>query len=171
MTVIPFDETRRRPALVPRSRWQPCEVAELMRLYAILRSHGKADAFEYGETDHGDPQFYMLSSSGDGNCFAGISRLTIAGGDRYVAQNETGTVIAECAGDLRVLVDKLASTQADTRRRFRVRLLLAVKTVTGVFICGRAVEGNFAGFAASSILNGPVGENVAAWAPLLLAVG
>jgi hypothetical protein len=161
MTVISFDTARRRPALVPRARWQPFEVAELMRLFATLRERGRAVGFDYGETDHGDPQFYLLCSE-DGDCVACISRLAGPDGRCYVAQDEVGAEIAEPAADIRSLVAEMMP--AAPAKRSRTRLVLAVKTVAGALLCSRAVDGH-------DLIGGTLGENVAAWTPLLLAVG
>jgi len=87
MTVIQLAAARRQ--LHPGC-WRKQEKTELMRLYAAaVRQHGAAD-FEFGETDRGEPQFYILDDSPAATCITCASRLSKDSKPWYVIEDGSG---------------------------------------------------------------------------------
>jgi hypothetical protein len=82
---------QRRPA----AGWRRAEMAELYRLFAVLRSRRNAASVELDSTELGDPQFYVLGGAPDHACLAFVSRLSRGAGPWYVAQDGSGNIVGE----------------------------------------------------------------------------
>src|SRR5947209_7231577 len=88
---------RRLPPRADRGRWSTAEFAELTRLFGTcLKRCAGAATFETGETDTGDPQFYVVGAGPDLPCIAFASRIGEDDGTvRYVVQDGRGEVVGE----------------------------------------------------------------------------
>jgi hypothetical protein len=104
MNVVFLDVARRKERAATLNAWSPAEMGEFTRLYHAKREHGGAARFAYGETDHRDPQFYVLNSSDAQPCTACVSRLIRDSRRWYVI--EDGHIQVE-GGCLRTLVGRL----------------------------------------------------------------
>jgi hypothetical protein len=120
--IIPFPavSSRRARRGADREQWSTAEFAELMRLFgACRRECAGAATFETGETDMGDPQFYIVGTGPDLPCLAFASRVEESGGRaRYVVQDGSGEVVAEgetAAAAIDTAVAALASRRAPRR--------------------------------------------------------
>ena len=63
MNVVLLDRARTRGRPARTNAWTSAETEELTRLYRAKRDLGGAAGFAYGETDHRDPQFYVLGNT------------------------------------------------------------------------------------------------------------
>ena len=113
-----------------------------------MRSGGAA-GFAYGETDHHDPQFYVLSRTEAEPCTACVSRLTRDGRRWFVIEDGQGNVQTE-GGCLRVLVRHLCGYWSSMRHTLAAALAL----IGEQFAC-----------------DGPLPTSLAAIADCLSAVG
>jgi hypothetical protein len=133
----------REPAPGSSGAWRPAETAELLRLYAALSGQARAAGFEYGETEFGDPQFYIFGRRGDCSCIVFVSRLAVDGEPRYVVQDGTGRVVAE-SSSLAAAVDRAIPLRRHSRRAGAgsVRRLLRVfgMLVSTRLSIGRMIE-------------------------------
>ena len=114
MNVVFLDRARSRKRLVKSNAWTSAETEELARLYRAKRDLGGAAGFAYGETDHRDPQFYILSSTDAEPCTACVSRLIRDDRRWYVIEDGRGNVQIE-GGCLRVLVGRLCGYWSSMR--------------------------------------------------------
>ena len=149
MNVVFLDRARSRKRLVRSNAWTPAETEELARLYRAKRDLGGAAGFAYGETDHRDPQFYVLSSADAEPCTACVSRLIRDGRRWYVIEDGRGNVQIE-GGCLRLLVGRLCGYWSSMRHT----LAAALAVIGEQFAC-----------------DGPLPTSLAAIADCLSAVG
>ena len=103
--------------------WTPAETEELARLYRAKRDLGGAAGFAYGETDHRDPQFYVLGSTDAEPCTACVSRLIRDGRRWYVIEDGQGNVQTE-GGCLHMLVGRLCGYWSSMRHTLAAVLAL-----------------------------------------------
>ena len=137
MNVVFLDRARSRKRLVKSNAWTPAETEELARLYRAKRDLGGAAGFAYGETDHRDPQFYILSSTDAEPCTASVSRLIRDGRRWYVIEDGQGNVQTE-GGCLRVLVGRLCGYWSSIRHT----LAAALAFVGEQFACDGSLSEN-----------------------------
>jgi hypothetical protein len=123
MNVVFLDcaRTRKRPA--KSSSWTRDETEELTHLYRAKRNLGSAAGFAYGETDHRDPQFYVLNSSDAQPCTACVSRLIRDSRRWYVIEDGQGNVQIE-GSCLRTLVGRLCGYWSSMRHTLAAALAL-----------------------------------------------
>jgi hypothetical protein len=114
MNVVFLDRARSSKRPVTSNAWTSAETEELTRLYRVKRDLGGAAGFAYGETDHRDPQFYVLSSTDAEPCTACVSRLVRDGSRWYVIEDGQGNVQTE-GSCLRVLVGRLCGYWSSMR--------------------------------------------------------
>jgi len=88
MTVVPFT---RDSADTARHVWQAEEMSRLMSIYCAHKALGEASDWDIGETEYGDPQFYMLGLPPEQDCMVSITRI----GRCYILEDGHGHVIAE----------------------------------------------------------------------------
>jgi hypothetical protein len=121
MNVVYLDcaRTRKRPA--KSNAWSPAETEQLTRLYRAKRDLGGAAGFAYGETDHRDPQFYVLSSTDAEPCTACVSRLIRDGRRWYVIEDGQGNIQLEDSC-LRALVGRLCGYWSSVRHTLAAAL-------------------------------------------------
>jgi len=148
MNVVILDIARRKERAATPNAWSPAEMGELARLYNAKREHGSAAGFAYGETDHRDPQFYVLKSDAE-PCTACVSRLIRDSRRWYVIEDGQGNVQVE-GGCLRTLVGRLCGYWSLMRHTLAAALAL----VGEQFVC-----------------DGPLPTSLAAIADCLSAVG
>ena len=106
-------------------------------------------SFAYGETDHRDPQFYVLSSSDAEPCTACVSRLVRDSRRWYVIEDGQGNVQIE-GNCLRTLVGRLCGYWSSMRHTLAAALAL----VGEQFVC-----------------DGPLSDNLVAIVDRLSAIG
>ena len=123
MNVVFLDRARSRKRSVTSNAWTPAETEELARLYRAKRDLGGAAGCAYGETDHRDPQFYVLSSTDAEPCTACVSRLIRDGRRWYVIEDGRGNVQTE-GGCLRLLVGHLCGYWSSMRHTLAAALAL-----------------------------------------------
>jgi hypothetical protein len=112
MTVLTFP--RHRTEELPQG-WQSAELQRLMSACAVYLPTGRASGWEYGETECGDPQLYLLGPAPDYDCILSISRL----GHLYILEDGNGRVMFEHSN----LV--LLAEQAATALRKKKQAILA----------------------------------------------
>jgi hypothetical protein len=71
--------------------WTPDELRTLMQVFETHAHRGDASAWDVGETELDDPQFYILGPSSP--CVLAISRV----GRIYVLEDGAGHVLQECS--------------------------------------------------------------------------
>ena len=123
MNVVFLDRARSGKRPVTSNAWTPAETEELTRLYRAKRDLGGAAGFAYGETDHRDPQFYVLGSTDAEPCTACVSRLIRDDSRWYVIEDGRGNVQIE-GGCLRVLVGRLCGYWSSARHTLAAVLAL-----------------------------------------------
>ena len=123
MNVVLLDRARTRKRPARSNSWTSDETEELTRLYRAKRDHGGGASFAYGETDHRDPQFYVLSSSDAEPCTACVSRLIRDSRRWYVIEDGQGNVQIE-GSCLRTLVARLCGYWSSMRHTLAAALAL-----------------------------------------------
>jgi len=123
MNVVLLDCVRIKKRLARSNAWTPDETEELTRLYRAKRDLGGAAGFAYGETDHREPQFYILSSTDAEPCTASVSRLIKDGRRWYVIEDGQGNVQID-GGCLRTLVGRLCGYWSSMRHTMAAVLAL-----------------------------------------------
>jgi hypothetical protein len=78
-------------------RWEPKEIAVLLRLCVILNARDVETTYEYGETERREPQFYILSADLAQDCVSCISRISKDGRPWYLIEDGWGSLLAEGA--------------------------------------------------------------------------
>jgi hypothetical protein len=121
MNVVDFARRKERAAAL--NAWSPAEIGELTRLYRAKREHDGAAVFAYGETDHRDPQFYILNSTDAEACTASVSRLFRGNRRWYVIEDGQGNIQVE-GGCLRTLVGRLCGYWSLMRHTLAAALAL-----------------------------------------------
>ncbi len=86
MTVLKFA----RPENLP-SDWHFAEVQKLLAGCTGSLSSGDASGWEFGKTEAGDPQLYVLGPAPDYDCILSVSRLE----SLYVLEDGDGRVLFE----------------------------------------------------------------------------
>ncbi len=112
MTLVDF----RRGSTSPNG-WRRGEITELTRLHLKVTCGAAADACAYGETEHLDPQFYVLTSDPALPSIICVSRITRCGRSWYVVENGRGSLLGE-GGNLATLIDSVINQT----RSFDVRV-------------------------------------------------
>jgi hypothetical protein len=69
-------------------RWEPKEIAVLLRLCVILNGRGVETTYEYGETERHEPQFYIVGADLTQDCVSCISRIFKDGRPWYLIKME-----------------------------------------------------------------------------------
>ena len=102
--------------------WTEREVEALRRLTRLLSLRRGAQSWNFGETDAGDPQLYLLASDPDESCVACVSRVR----SEYVLEDGKGGLLAT-EGNLDDLVARAAEVFPLRRRiPLSTRAFLAV---------------------------------------------
>jgi hypothetical protein len=94
-----------------RPGWNDEEMAALRRLTRLLSRRRGAEASHFGETEAGEPQFYVLGPAPDEACIACVSRV----GSRYVLDDGRGRLLAD-EGDIGDLVKRAFEAYPAPRR-------------------------------------------------------
>jgi hypothetical protein len=104
--------------------WTSSELQRLVRVYETLAAEGEAFAWDVGNTELDDPQFYILGPAPHCDCLMAVSRV----GRIYVLETRTGEVLAEGP-----LLETVAATAENSARRgagwLTARLMLALATL------------------------------------------
>jgi hypothetical protein len=165
MPVISLDAFRRdrRPAPPPRNcGWQPGEFAELVRLFRAMRERDHAESYEFGLTERGDPQFYVLGGDAERRCVCAVSRLCQQTQSWYVIENGNGRVLSDgCC--LRDMINDVVERSRTTPRH----LSLVTKLVMGAFACEMALEHRVTGRTFAPL---PLLDAIGCWAPQVAAI-
>jgi hypothetical protein len=74
--------------------WTVHELEEVLAACAGAVSRGEASGWEFGHTEIGDPQLYLLGPAPDCECLLCISRL----GRQYVLEDGNGRVLVDDEG-------------------------------------------------------------------------
>jgi hypothetical protein len=168
MPVISLDTFRRDrpPAPQPRNcSWQPGEFAELVRLFMAMRERDSAESYEFGLTERGDPQFYVLGKDAEQPCLCAVSRLCQRAQSWYVVENGNGRLLSDgCC--LRDMINDVVERSRTIPRH----LSLVTKLVIGTFACEIALEHRVTGRAFAPLLNGPLLDAIGCWAPQAAAI-
>jgi hypothetical protein len=110
----------RSRSVVPYSRcWRLPERCELLRLFGMLRRRADAKSFEFGETEPGDPQFYILGAAPEQPCLAFVSRISAHDRCWYLVQDGSGAVTAE-GESLHAVIDGAMARTGRTARALRL---------------------------------------------------
>jgi hypothetical protein len=100
--------------------WHRAELQRLINACAVYLPSGQASGWEFGRTECGDPQLYLLGPAPEQECILSISRL----GALYVLEDGNGRVMFE-HNDLMLL-----AKQVSTALRNKKRAVLAQIGVT-----------------------------------------
>jgi hypothetical protein len=88
MNVVKFPLSQ---AYSPRPGWRSAELQRLTSACAGYLPTGQASGWEFGETERGDPQLYLLGPGPKQDCILSISRL----GQLYILEDGKGRVLFE----------------------------------------------------------------------------
>ena len=97
MTVVNFPP---RPNQIPPG-WQAAELQRLINACAGYLPGGQGSGWDFGTTERGDPQIYLLGPEPEHECILSISRL----GNLYILEDGNGRVLFE-HGNLMLLVEQ-----------------------------------------------------------------
>jgi hypothetical protein len=117
MTVVQFP---RKLVGEVQSGWHSAELQRLMSACAVYLPSGQASGWEFGETERGDPQLYLLGPGPEQECVLSISRL----GALYILEDGNGRVIFE-HDNLLLLADQLATALRNKKRAVLAQIALA----------------------------------------------
>jgi hypothetical protein len=84
--------------------WRSAELQQLTKACSGYIPSGHASGWEFGETERGDPQFYLLGPAPGQDCILSVSRL----GRLYVLEDGNGQIVFE-HDNLRLLAEQVAS--------------------------------------------------------------
>jgi hypothetical protein len=94
MNVVAFE--RKLPA------WRKAELDAMVEAFRPVLALRGASSWEVADTEHGDPQFYLLGPKPDQECILCISRV----GQTYIVDDGDGQHIVDL-GDLRLLASQV----------------------------------------------------------------
>jgi hypothetical protein len=109
-----------KPANETALGWQGAEVQRLMSASAAYLANGQGSTWEFGETERGDPQFYLLGPGPEQECVLSISRL----GRLYVLEDGNGHVIFE-HDNLMLLAEQAATALRHKKQAILAQLAVA----------------------------------------------
>jgi hypothetical protein len=165
MPVISLHAFRRDRPRAPQPRncgWRPGEFAELVRLFMAMRERARAESYELGLTERGDPQFYVLGDDVEQSCVCSVSRLCQQAQPWYVVENGNGQLLFDgcCLHDL---IDDMVERWRIIRRH----LSLVSKCIIGLFACEMALEDDVdvTGRAFAPLLSEPFLNAIGCWMP------
>jgi hypothetical protein len=91
--------------------WRQDELQQLVAMYSACAPRRRGCSWSVGQTELGDPQFYMVGEAPDLDCIMCVTRI----GRLYVLEDGTGSVVAE---DVRFeRLAEAASKMLSRRRR------------------------------------------------------
>jgi hypothetical protein len=114
MTVVKF------PCRTTPQGWQNAELQRLMSACAVHLPTERATGWEYGETECGDPQIYLLGPAPEHDCILSISRL----GHLYILEDGNGRVIFEHS-NLVLLAEQAAAALRNKKRAILAQIAVA----------------------------------------------
>ena len=109
-----------KPASETASGWQGAEVQRLISACAAYLANGQGSAWEFGETECGDPQLYLLGPAPEQECILSISRL----GRLYVLEDGNGRIIFE-HDNLMLLAEQAATALRHKKQAIIAQLAVA----------------------------------------------
>jgi hypothetical protein len=109
-----------KPAGETASGWHGAEVQRLMSACAIYLANGQGSAWEFGETECGDPQLYLLGPAPEQECILSISRL----GRLYVLEDGNGRILFE-HDNLMLLAEQAATALRRKKQAILAQLAVA----------------------------------------------
>jgi hypothetical protein len=118
MGIVQFP--RIAPAGRPSGPWHSDELSQLVALYGA-QSRRQVSGWDVGETERGEPQFYVLGPGPDYDCVMCVSRLA----NGYVLEDGTGRIMGE-APALHHLAEQAARSVAGVGRSLVARLTLLI---------------------------------------------
>jgi hypothetical protein len=124
MTVVSF---RRRSGPDHRS-WQDSELQRLTSACAIYLPDGQASGWDFGETECGDPQLYLIGPAPEHDCILSISRI----GRHYILEDGKGRVIFE-HDNLATLAEQAAAALRHKKQAILAQLALAWCAMRGFY--------------------------------------
>lgn len=134
--------------------WRHDELQQLVALHAACEPRRRGCSWGVGQTERGDPQFYVVGEAPDLYCIMCVTRI----GRLYVLEDGTGSVVAEDAR-----LEHLAQTASKMLSRRRRRLSFVARSLIG--LCAfRAMLDQKAEFVLAESM-----EHVARFAPQLAA--
>ena len=133
--------------------WRQDELQQLVALHSACEQKRSGCAWSVGQTELGDPQFYMTGEAPDLDCIMCVTRI----GRLYVLEDGAGTVIAE-----NVRLDQVAKAASKMLSRRRP-LSFVARSLVGLCVF-RAVLDQKAEFVLAESM-----EHIARFAPQLAA--
>jgi hypothetical protein len=116
MTVVSF-----RPRPDPSARpWHDAELQRLMSACAVYLPEGQASGWDFGVTERGDPQLYLIGPAPEHDCILSISRI----GRHYILEDGRGRVIFE-HDNLVTLAERAAAALRHKKQAILAQLALA----------------------------------------------
>lgn len=100
--------------------WQTAEVQRLMSACAAHARHWRATGWEYGMTERGEPQLYLLGPLPEQDCILSVSRL----GRLYVLEDGQGRVLYE-HHNLLLLAEQASAALRKSGRALVARVAVA----------------------------------------------
>jgi hypothetical protein len=106
----------------PPHCWRQDELQQLVSLYSVHASRSCKVSWNVGQTEMGDPQFYIVGAAPELDCVTSVTRL----GRLYVLEDGNGSVVAE---DVRLERVVEAASKMLTRRG---RLSFVARSLIGL---------------------------------------
>jgi hypothetical protein len=100
--------------------WQNAELQRLTSACAMHVASGQASGWEFGETERGDPQLYLLGPAPEQECILSISRL----GRLYILEDGSGRVIFE-HDNLLLLAEQAATALRNKKNAVLAQIAVA----------------------------------------------
>jgi hypothetical protein len=118
MGIVEFP--RIAPAGTASGPWDAEELRQLIALFGAQRRR-RVSSWDVGETERGEPQFYMLGPGPDYDCVMSVSRLARG----YVLEDGTGRIMGE-APALHHFAEQTARSVARRGRSLVARATLLI---------------------------------------------
>ena len=116
MTILAFPRTADRA----RRGWRAAELQRLTAGCTAWLPQAQASGWEYGETEAGDPQLYLIGPAPDHECILSISRL----GRHYVLEDGNGRILFE-HDNLVLFAEQVTASLRSTRRSILAQVAVA----------------------------------------------
>jgi hypothetical protein len=118
MGIVQFP--RIAPAGRPSGPWHSDELQQLVALY-VAQSRRQVSGWDVGQTERGEPQFYVLGPGPDYDCVMCVSRLA----NGYVLEDGTGRIMGE-APALHHFAEQAVRSAAGVGRSLVARVTLLI---------------------------------------------
>lgn len=108
--------------------WRQDELQQLVSLHSAYVARGQTASWSVGQTEVGDPQFYVVGAAPEFDCITCVTRI----GRLYVLEDGAGSVVAEDAHFERIVETAARKLAGRRRLSFVARSLIGLCALRAV---------------------------------------